>query len=186
MFEKKYWENKLKDLDLNDLNELSKLITKFEKEVDKCPEFLDVLKEWKKKYSNAKYFYCGGAGKGAYECEGEWSIYNWYNINNSKYDILYDLKETYGPEDEEYENFGDMQLLEQFNSLKEFKNACLNSYLTYENEADRKQFENDINNAKHVPHYTLKDAEDLYNGETFYEFINIETGEKYCLYTSAY
>ena len=186
MFEKKYWENLLKDLDLNDLNKLSELINKFKKEADKRPEFLNVLKEWQKKYPDAKIFYCGGAGKGAYECEGEWHTYDWTDLHDTTYRTLFKFKEVYGPGDEEYENGGNVELIEKFDNIEEFKNTCLNSYLTYKNEADRKQFEKELKNAKHVPHYTLKDAEDLYNGDTFYEFINIETGETYCLYYNAY
>lgn len=186
MFEKEYWENQLKDLDLNDLNELGKLINKFKKNIDKRPEFIEVLKKWQKKYPETKLFYCGGAGKGAYECEGEWSVYNWLDIRHSTYDMLYDLTE-YEPEDEEYEYIGDIELLKQFNNVEEFENACLNNYIktAYDN-SERKEFENDMKNSKHAPHYILADAEDLCNGETFYEFIDIETGKTYCLYTNAY
>ena len=171
MIDKKYWENKLKDLSFDELKEVTTIINKLKKKVDTREEFIDLLKRYQEKYPNAKYFCTGSAWKGAWESEGEWGTEDWDSVwsLDELYDELYDDKDG-----------GDIKIFKNFKNKDEWNNALLNEYLNY------KEFNKEMNKSLHKPNWSLNDAEGLNNGETMYEFIEISTGKKYYLYTNQY
>lgn len=175
MFDKEFWNENLQSLDEKELKEVQKLVNKYLKSVDKREEFSEVLRRFAQKYPNARYFCTGSAGKGAYESEGEWYTNNWNELWNVK-DVWDELVDT--DEDEER---GDVEILSQFETTEDWENALLNEYVKGD-----KEFKKAFDNSKHKPKWSVSDAEDLYNGETIYEFIDIKTGESKYLYTSQY
>lgn len=169
--DKKYWESELQNLSLDELKEVTTIINKLKKQADTRIEFTDLLKKYQEKFPKAKYFCTGNAWKGAYECEGEWGTEEWdevWNLDNL-YDELFDDKDG-----------GDIKIFKGLNNKEEWDNVLLNGYL------DRKEFNKEMNKSLHKPSWSLNDAEDLNNGETMYEFIEISTGKKYYLYTNQY
>lgn len=44
----------------------------------------------------------------------------------------------------------------------------------------------EFDDSRHKPVHKISDAEDLYNGEEYYEFIDLDTEDKKYLYTSEY
>lgn len=177
MFNVEFWENQLKDLSIDELNEVKKLINKFKKEKDTREEFMDVLKRWKEKFPNAKYFYTGAEWKGAYECSGEWGTNAWFDFD----DFAESIYELNGTEDSDCK-----KLLDGCETIEDFKNTVLNTHILDGgwSNPNRRQFDEETENSKHFPIHKLTDAQDLYNGDTCHEFINIETGEKVYVYTS--
>ena len=133
---------------------------------------------WREKFPNAKWFYTGGAWKGAYECSGEWGTDDWYDTD--KMEELYELK------DENPDDHGAVDILDEFDTFDDFKKALLNISLDGCNRDTRQMFEDEMTRSKHAPKHKLTDAEDLYSGEAMCEFINIETGEKKYLYYNAW
>ena len=166
MINKKEWEDKLKET------------------VDDREEFLSVLRRYSQRYPDAFLFFTGYAGKGAYECEGEWFTGNWIDMcyEDDFYERLFDSK---GDKD----NNKDLNdLLDKFETSKDFTNSILNIKL-YENGLDfkiMKEFIKDLENAKHVPRWKVGDAADLYNGQDYYTFIDIRTGKIYDYTTNTY
>ena len=178
MIDREHLENELSGLSLEDLKEVSKIINKMKKTNDNREEFIDVLKRWREKFPNAKWFYTGGAWKGAYECSGEWGTDDWYDTD--KMEELYELK------DENPDDHGAVDILDEFDTFDDFKKALLNISLDGCNRDTRQMFEDEMTRSKHAPKHKLTDAEDLYSGEAMCEFINIETGEKKYLYYNAW
>lgn len=174
MIDEKKWEQDLKDLNLDDLKQLSKIINKLKKTFDEREEFIDVLKRWQKKYPGTKYFYSGGAGKGAYESSGDWWTNDWYEVYNME--EVFDIKDY-----ENWRDHGDVDILDEFETFEDFKKSIINfNILNYDNDGDKNssnEFSKEMNKSKHVPKNKLTDAEDLCNGDNTYKFINIETGE---------
>lgn len=173
--DKEFWKKQLENLDEKELNEVSKIIEKYKKDINKREELIDVLKRYAEKFPSVKYFCTGCAGKGAYECEGEWDYNEWNQVYrlNDLWDELVDTDEN--------EDRGNVEILQEFKNGEEWENSCLNNYV----KAD-KQFNKDFNNALHKPTWSFDDADGLENGEDMYEFIEIATGEKKYLYTSSY
>ena len=172
MIDKEFWEYKLKGLSFEELTEVEKIVNNFKENASSKEEFIDVLKRWKEKYPDAKYFCTGYTWKGAYECEGEWGIGEW----NECYDCYDNIYRNYDLHDS-----GTKAFIKRFNNSEEFKKVCLNTYI----DGD-KEFEQDVENSLHAPSWDLEDAEYNNNGETCYTFINIETGEGFTLSTSDY
>lgn len=172
MIDKEYWEDELKSLSYDELIEIEKIVNELKEKSLTKEELIDVLKRWKMNFPDAKYFCLGYTWKGAYECEGEWGAGQWQEC----YDCCDMIFRNYDSHDD-----GTKSFIKQFKTCEEFEKVCLNTYVDRNNE-----FENDIENALHVPVYNVEDAEYNNNGETCYEFINIETGERFSLSTSAY
>lgn len=181
MMDKKFWENQIKNLDANELEEVEKIIKKYKENADSREDFTDVLKRFGVKYPQCKYFITGSAWKGAYECEGEWGTTEWddtYNID-SIWNELIDYAEE---NDEEH---GDIEILLQFESVEEFEKSILNIELKKTNEI-AKEFDKALDKCIHAPIWDVSDAEDLNNGDTMYELVDLNTFEKKYLYTNAY
>ncbi len=183
MINKKEWEERLKQFDGDELDEIAKIINKLKETVDDREEFLSVLRRYSQRYPDAYLFFTGYAGKGAYECEGEWYTGDWTEMCHKVfYEDLFDSK---GDKD----NDKDLNnLLKNFKTSDDFINSILNIKLR---EAGRdskifKEFREDINNAKHVPTWKLEDADDLENGQDYYTFIDIRTGKTYGYTTNTY
>ena len=181
MIDKKFWEGELENLDMEELKEVTKLVNKYKKLADTREEFMDVVKRWAEKYPQAKYFFTGNAWKGAYECEGEWGVRDWTSTYNLE-DIWDELIDYVEEEDQDH---GDVEILDEFDNKEDWKNSILNFYIK-ENDKDYKQFDKEFNDSKHKPVWKIEDAENLYNGEDMYEFIDIKTKKKAYLYTSQY
>ena len=178
MFNEEVWKKQLQDLSNDELKQVEKLVTEAIANSDTREEFIDVLRRWKKKFPKAKYFYTGAEWKGAYECSGEWGTYEWTDIPD--YEDLFSIK--HNPDGD-----SEVEILEGFETYKDFENAVLNANIMNDDidESVWRQFEKEINAAKNVPTHDLTDAQNLYNGDTRHEFIDIDTGISYELYTSA-
>lgn len=181
MINDEYWKDQLQNLDLEELKEVENLINEYKKLANTREEFIDVIRRWAKKYPNAKYFFVGGAWKGAYDCEGEWGVRDWSEIHTLE-DVWEELIEYAEENDDDY---GHVEILSQFNLSEEWKNSILNFYID-KNKDDFKQFTKEFNDSRHKPVHKISDAEDLYNGEASYEFIDLETEDKKYLYTHEY
>lgn len=178
MIDKEYWKEELSHFDTDELNELTEVINELKKASGEREEFIDVLRRWREKFPNAKWFYTGGVWKGAYECSSEWGTDWWYDTD--KMEELYELKGG-NPDDHGY-----VDMLDEFDTFDDFKKALLNLSLDGCDRDTRQTFEDEMYKSKHAPNHKLTDAEDLYSGEAMCEFINIETGEKKYLYYNAW
>lgn len=166
MINEKDWEKILEKLDNDDLDQLARLIPKFKKKTQGREEFMDVLKRWKEKYPQAKYFYTGGASKGAYECSGDLMEHDWMDDNNL---------------DDAYNQRGYTRndpFMAKFKSFEEFNESLLNTYLKESDEVFN-QFEDELNASLHAPEHEDVEAKDFSCGDTSFEFIDIETGDTY-------
>ena len=178
MFNEEIWRKQLRDLSADELKRVKELVNETIVDFDTCEEFIDVLRRWKKKFPTAKYFYTGAEWKGRYERCGERGTYEWTDIPD--YRDLFSIK--YHPDGD-----SEVEILEEFETYKDFENAVLNANIMNDgvDEAVWEQFEKEVNASKHVPTHDLSDAENLYNGDTRHEFIDIDTGISYELYTNA-
>lgn len=77
------------------------------------------------------------------------------------------------------------KLLKSFKTVEDFKNSIFNLKLEY-GSREYKEFEKDLENAKHVPAWEVNDAENLYNGVRYFGAVDIRTGKEYYFYTSTY
>ena len=171
MIDKNYWEEQLKKLNYEDLNEVARIVSKLKKETDTRPEFVDMLRKWRDKYPCVKYFYIGQCWKGDYECAGEWGTEDWTEYGNM--DDMFDELKDYGNE----KNNGDVHILKEFEDFGEFENTIINTYVLKNYDSpERKEFDQQMRKAKNVPKTKLTEAQDLYNGHIEYRFLDIETG----------
>lgn len=183
MIDKKYWKEKLQNLSNEELNEVAELLNDCKVNVNDKEDFTDVIKRFATKYPDVKYFCTGSAGKGAYESEGEWDVRDWRGqwYLQDLWEELVDYNDLTEKEQENELAGGDVEILLPYNSNEEWNKVILNDYVRTDDE-----FIQAFNNSIHKPDWDLNDANDLYNGVTMYEFIEIETGEKKYLYTCAY
>ena len=178
MDNKDYWREELRDLSAAELNEVIEVANELKASSGGREEFMDMLKRWKEKYPKAKYFYTGGEWKGDYECRGDWGAYTWMDVPH--YGTLYELRGMDKDDLTFYsESGGDIEILDEFETLDDFKAAVLNTYL---DDPEFNQFEEEFDASLHAPIHKTMDAEDLENGDIRYEFMDIETGLKFYLY----
>ena len=175
------WECKFNNLDINELTEIENILLECKQTVYNREEFIDMLKRFNSKYPQCKYFCVGYVSKGAYECEGEWNVRDWDEI----YGIEYIWKEFIDYAEDRDEEHGDVEILLDFNSQKEWENSIVNLFVN-KNKSIYQEFKNSLCNCIHVPGLDLDDASSLNNGDTMYKFIEISTGEEKYLYTNEY
>lgn len=172
MINEKDWEHNLKNLTKEELDQLQNVIDRLKSAVETRKEFIDVLREWKEKYPNVKYFYSGGIWKGAYECSGEVGAFDYD-------DMFCDVEEIFDLKGCDASQHGDIYILDQFDDIEEFKKALLNTYiLDCDDRSIREAFNKEMMDAKNSPNHTEAEAQDLYTGTNVCEFIDIDTGEK--------
>ena len=182
MIDKEEWRKTLGNLDKDELEEVSKIIKELKKTSDNREEFLTVLRRYNQKYPEAYLFCTGSAGKGAWECEGEWGVDQWNDVYTDR------LEEIYEEVDKNELDADERELLDRFETIEDFRKAFLNIKLNefgYKSK-EYTEFEKDLKNAKHVPKWTYNDASDLSNGVSIYGVVDIRTGKYYYFTTSAY